>query len=454
MYSKLATIPFLATLLASSLFAQVGPFDIAITTSVFNPPNPSPVQHQGVKLVDYNTGIARTVTGITNDLDGNYTVALDGDKIPNLWTNASTFSPGGQGTIDLYTLNGDAVATKSTQLLGLGFGFIRRAHMFQGNLYFTAQTGVGGNPVALYRRINGTGSSVLVTLLTNPSDIGAVGDKLYVVVNAGTELWEVHLTNTPPFVTKTQVVFNAPAGSNNPSGISAICAVGLQDFATQLALVDATGKLYFYTPGAAGVNLTVPQQGIPGVNSIANHPDPSKGMVIATSTQVFEQANFTNPIGPALYTSPTTINDMATDQGNIKLTGQGCNGSNGKAPTLTYPGAPVQGNPNFQLDLVDCPASVKARMMLGLSNTSYSFPPVALPLDLGIIGAPGCTLDVGIILEFDFFTNGLGELHLPLTLPVDPANHGLTLYVQFALFDPAANAVGLTTSNLMTMINR
>ncbi len=447
MISRFAAIPLLAAALTSPLFAQVGPFDIALSTA-------PTTANTGIQLVDYNTGIARTVTGITNDLDGNYTVALDGNNIPNLWSNVIRPSAGFQGTLDFYTLNGDAIAVNTHLNMGLGFGRPVRMHMFQGYLYLTAITGNGGNPVALYRRFNGTGNTVQVTPFTNPSDIGAVGDNIYVVVNSGTELWQVHIANTPPFVTKTQMVFNAPAGSTNPSGISAICAVGPQDFATQLALVDSLGKLYFFTPGAAGVNLTVPQQGVAGVVAIANHPDPSKGMVIATSTQVFEQANFTNPIGPAIYTSPTTITDMATDQGNIKFTGQGCNGSNGKAPTLTYPGAPVQGNPNFQLDLVDCPASVKARMMLGLSNTSYSFPPVALPLDLGIIGAPGCSLDVGILLEFNFFTNGLGELHLPLTLPVDPANHGLTLYVQFALFDPAANAVGLTTSNLMTMINR
>ncbi len=450
MNNKLATVPFLAALLAAPLFGQVGAHDIALST------NPAAAANTGIQLVDYNTGIARPVTGITNTL-GNYCLALDADKIPNLWTAPNYTGPSVfTHVIDFYTLNGDAVATSNQQNTGHAQTpphFIQRLHMFKGNLYFTYNA-PGTLLDTLYRRINGTGSSVPVATLKDPSDIAALGDKLYVVANSGSELWEIHITNTPPFVTKTQMVFSPPAGSTAPGSLTSICAVGVQDYATQLAMADSVGKTYFFTPSAVGVNLTAPVQGPGGAVAIANHPDPSKGMLYATLTQVFEQANFTNPAGPAIYTSPTTITDMATDQGNIKFTGQGCNGSNGKAPTLTYPGAPVQGNPNFQLDLVDCPASVKARMMLGLSNTSYSFPPVALPLDLGIIGAPGCTLDVGILLEFDFFTNGLGELHLPLTLPVNPANHGLTLYVQFALFDAAANTVGLTTSNLMTMINR
>ncbi len=434
---RIASIALLASLWACPLFAQVGPHDIALST------RPT-TGNSGIQLVNYNTGIARTVTGITANSDGNYTIALDAENIPNIWS-AAVASGIGDRLLDFFTLSGDAVTSQANHSTGGGLNFLHRVHMFQGDLYMIFDFNSN-----LYRWDSGSNSPVSVTSMTSPNDIAVVGNKLYVVANGGFELWEVDVLAAP--VSKTKMVFSAPAGSTAPGIIQAVCAVGLQDFATQLALVDSLGKLYFFTPGAAGVNLTVPQQGVTGVVAVANHPNPSKGMVIATSTQVFEEANFTNPAGPAIYTSPTPITDMATDQGNIKFTGQGCIGSNGKAPVMTYPGAPVQGNSTFQVNLQDCPPGVKARMMLGLSNTQHNGIP--LPLDLGFMGAPGCTLDLGIILQFDFFTDPFGELHLPLILPVDPINHGLVLYVQFAVFDAGANFSGLTTSNAMTMINR
>jgi hypothetical protein len=80
-------------------------------------------------------------------------------------------------------------------------------------------------------------------------------------------------------------------------------------------------------------------------------------------------------------------------------------------------------------------------LFLGLSNTTYG--PTPLPFSLAGFGAPGCSVLASGEALYPL-TNVLGSAVWQFQVPNFP---GTTFYNQAFPFDPAANALGLTTSN-------
>jgi hypothetical protein len=122
--------------------------------------------------------------------------------------------------------------------------------------------------------------------------------------------------------------------------------------------------------------------------------------------------------------------------------GSGCVGSNQLRVTLAgVPSArPVMGS-TLKVDVGNLPVAVP--MFFLLAGTSRIQP----GLDLGFAGAPGCTLDNDmIVLEVVPAAFGSGRWSLPI--PSDPTWLGLTIFHQAVGLDVAANALGLTSSNL------
>lgn len=121
--------------------------------------------------------------------------------------------------------------------------------------------------------------------------------------------------------------------------------------------------------------------------------------------------------------------------------GVGCAGSRG-VPTLTASGGSLpHAGQLFQATVTNLPFTAPAFLFLGLSNTGYGGLP--LPLNLGFLGAPACSLlvsgdDVSLV------TNVLGTGHWQWTIPNVP---GAVFYNQAFVFDAAANPLGITTSN-------
>jgi hypothetical protein len=90
-----------------------------------------------------------------------------------------------------------------------------------------------------------------------------------------------------------------------------------------------------------------------------------------------------------------------------------------------------------------------AVLMLGLSSTTSPFGP--LPLDLTLIGAPGCfgRVSPDVLLTVTG-TNNVGTLSLPI--PSTPAVAGFVFHMQALVFDPPANAFGLVASDAVTAV--
>ena len=121
--------------------------------------------------------------------------------------------------------------------------------------------------------------------------------------------------------------------------------------------------------------------------------------------------------------------------------GIGCAGSHG-TPTLTASlgQTPRVGMP-FQAVVTGLPLTGPAFVFLGLSNTSYG--PTPLPLSLGFLGAPGCTLYCSGD-DLNMIPNVLGTGLWQWNVPNVP---GASFYTQAFAFDAAANPLGITSSN-------
>jgi len=117
--------------------------------------------------------------------------------------------------------------------------------------------------------------------------------------------------------------------------------------------------------------------------------------------------------------------------------GAGCAGSAG-TPALAAGTLPWLGE-TFVLAL---PSASATALLLGASRTAWG--PAPLPLPLGGVGMPGCTLLTSIDLTFPLAGNAAA-----LPIPGSIALVGQAFYVQGIVADPVANPLGAVTSNAL-----
>lgn len=79
----------------------------------------------------------------------------------------------------------------------------------------------------------------------------------------------------------------------------------------------------------------------------------------------------------------------------------------------------------------------------------FATTPLAGPVDLTPLGAPGNTLwvDPAVMVPLSWSTGFGSRAVVPLTVPSLPSLIGVSLWHQSAVLDPAANALGIVTSN-------
>lgn len=134
-------------------------------------------------------------------------------------------------------------------------------------------------------------------------------------------------------------------------------------------------------------------------------------------------------------------------QSSYLVLGGGCMGSNGLVPQWTVRPFEV---PLLGTTLVGefrgLPGNTLVIGFAGLSAqiTTYGTP---LPFPLAPLGAPGCSVDVDPFVTAVLFANGQGDAQWGLGLPANPAFLNVDLFQQGMVLDPAANALGVTTTN-------
>jgi len=122
----------------------------------------------------------------------------------------------------------------------------------------------------------------------------------------------------------------------------------------------------------------------------------------------------------------------------------GCANSAGVVPSMAITSLPQLGG-IYSLDVdTGLAAGSAVVMVLGVSKTIYNGLP--LPLDLAILGAPGCMLATDA-LATDLLIAGPGPNPWSFAVANNPALMCFEFYQQGAVLDPTANAFGFVLSN-------
>lgn len=116
----------------------------------------------------------------------------------------------------------------------------------------------------------------------------------------------------------------------------------------------------------------------------------------------------------------------------------------GVVPRLAAASVPVTGRP-YWLDLAHAPAAAPLFLAVGFDDRSWAGGP--LPWSLAGVGAPGCALLTSSLGADLALADGRGRARIERLLPLWPALLGARVFHQALVLDPAANALGLTTSN-------
>ena len=108
--------------------------------------------------------------------------------------------------------------------------------------------------------------------------------------------------------------------------------------------------------------------------------------------------------------------------------------------------APNPGAGDVNLHLFGAPPNATALSYFGASSTSWGGS--ALPLDLTVIGLPGCKIYTDLLMAAPVTTNLAGIATLSLTIPGNPSLIGASAYNQWGVIDSRVNpALGFTFSD-------
>ena len=132
---------------------------------------------------------------------------------------------------------------------------------------------------------------------------------------------------------------------------------------------------------------------------------------------------------------------------SVRPFGSGCAGADEHEPILGARAPMTVGQP-FSVELHNVAPGSRAFCFAGTSNTNFG--PLALPVELGSVGAPGCWLLTNHVLVHDESATGVGSGGGSATfdwpVPPDPQLIGGRVFFQAIVVDPAANALGLTST--------
>ncbi len=144
--------------------------------------------------------------------------------------------------------------------------------------------------------------------------------------------------------------------------------------------------------------------------------------------------NWAGPYGSGAWMY-RVYDDSGVQAATFTTVGSGCAGSLG-VPRIGNVGQPVTGS-IFQVTLANAPATGPVAHVIGT---------VATALDLGPLGAPGCTAEQLPIVALPRSTTPTGAAAVAYRVPADPALIGAVLRMQWVVVDPPANPLGVVVS--------
>ncbi len=144
-----------------------------------------------------------------------------------------------------------------------------------------------------------------------------------------------------------------------------------------------------------------------------------------------------------LYASPPTATTGTLEPGYGLVMGIVAQTTTA-VPVLYSTNTPQIGD-SFRVRLAQARPTTSAMLSLGFSASAWGG--VALPLDLGWLGAPACAVLCSIDDLQHVAVDARGNASLSYDLPNNIYLLGLRFHNQFVVADPAANALGIVLSN-------
>jgi hypothetical protein len=132
--------------------------------------------------------------------------------------------------------------------------------------------------------------------------------------------------------------------------------------------------------------------------------------------------------------------------GAVVTVGTGCPKPDRTPVGIAWAGAPAR-NATFTVRASAAPAA--ARLVLLLGQSERTFGSVPLPLDLAVLGAPGCILRTDVLASPAVTADGSGAAALSLPIPDNPTLRGQQLNCQWLAPVPGANALGVVVSAML-----
>ncbi len=177
-----------------------------------------------------------------------------------------------------------------------------------------------------------------------------------------------------------------------------------------------------------------------GTNNIDAH-----GVVTHAGCTATGGFNYGTGFGTTAYMQALQGVQATYVAGTLGTFGVGCGSASG-TPQLSLSGPPDLGaTVNATVTQTDPAQNLFGLLMVGVSDTTWNGSP--LPIDLGLVGIPGCWLCVAADLQFSLSTN-FGSATLPLSIPNQAAFLGASFYLQHFALDPTAtNGAQVVTTN-------
>lgn len=233
-----------------------------------------------------------------------------------------------------------------------------------------------------------------------------------------------------------------PNGNN--LAFANVVAIGdLDADGTQELLLARTGPEAWRL--VSGLLTPVPGSGLPARLGSSSNESPAVGHLLLTDVDGDGRSEVVaGPVRPGDW-QPLLWQNLTT---GLYPYGAGCSGGSYAAPALSAIGQPSRGNSAFGLAIGGGVPQGLTALWLGLSR-QLRFGSTPLPLPLGGLGAPGCSLLAEDLAVHVLVASGAGTAGLPFPIPANPGLRYVSLYAQGAVLAPGANTLGaLTTQGL------
>lgn len=181
---------------------------------------------------------------------------------------------------------------------------------------------------------------------------------------------------------------------------------------------------------------------------------------VSKSSNVFRQYIIGKPDDPVANSSSVThhyglVTRFRYQEGGSYEYGTSCIGAGGHIPIGSVSGVPLPGLASYTQYLTKTSPGKICVFFMGVSNTTYLSSP--LPLSLGFINAPGCSIQAAPHLQVFIMTSGggvgSGTATIATPIPAIGSLAGFKVYSQWIIFDTRSrNGVLATTTGLMHVV--